>query len=93
MKYPKVIDTLPGGYQMRKAVARKVKQSAEGWVVSSYGNFIYGVGDSVEAAEEDWGRALIEFYELLKANRDELEPHLSGILQYLEENIIIEPQE
>jgi hypothetical protein len=51
---------------------------------------LHGIGESLQAAIEDYGYALTDYYHMLRNEREALAPHLLEHLETLEQIIVEE---
>lgn len=59
------------------------------WTVSyNPWNYVWGQGDSLTEAVQDWGRSVREQYDFLAAHRDRLGPHLAAVWRLMDAAIV-----
>ena len=81
---------LPQGKRLRCPIPLTVHRAPHYFWVTAEGGFLHGVGDSPQAAIEDYGYALLDYYRMLQNEREALAPHLLEHLETLEELIVEE---
>ena len=60
-----------------------VERDGDQFLVTDYEINMYGVGDTVESAVEDYKSVVLEYFEILEERADRLNKHLMRHLRYL----------
>lgn len=79
---------LPQGRRLRYPIPLDVHSAPQYFWVTANGGFLHGIGESREAAIEDYGYALLDYYRMLQDEREALAPHLIEHLETLEKIIV-----
>jgi hypothetical protein len=74
---------LPEGFALRHPLPLEIQETPDYIWVTGKGGFLHGTGESVEAAIEDYGYALVDYYVMLQEERDRLADHLAEHLATL----------
>ena len=85
-----MLQELPEGRCLRYPIPLDLHRAPHYFWVTADGGFLHGVGDSPQAAIEDYGYALLDYYRMLQDEREALAPHLLEHLETLEELIVEE---
>ncbi len=84
-----LLDALPDPrYRLRHALALTIHRTPEYYWVAPDDFVLHGAGPSLKDAIEDYGFALVEYFEDLRRNPARLAPHLLEHLRYLETLIV-----
>ena len=86
-----MLQVLPKGYKLRRPLWLVIHQTDTCYWASSESGFLHGTGKTQAEAVEDYGYALVDYYECLRSQRDRLAPHLQDQLEQL--NGIMSPTE
>lgn len=81
---------LPDGRRLRYPIPLDLHRAPHYFWVTADGGFLHGVGDSPEAAIEDYRYALLDYYRMLQVDREALAPHLLEHLDTLDKLIVEE---
>ena len=73
-----------GGYRLLRPLQLTIYRARDYYWVAPDGFVLHGIGATIEEAVEDYGYALLDYYEELCSQRELLAPHLLEHLEYLE---------
>lgn len=74
---------------LRVPVDLDVARTPDGWWSVCYApwHHIWGEGDSLTAAVQDWGRSVRELYDYLRQHREHLGPYLAEVWRLMDAGI------